>query len=463
MERRLYKFVLLCRSLFRPHRVEEELDEELRFHLDEQIRAHLDQGLTKDEAIRASRLALGGLEQQKEACRDARHTEWIDHMWRDVRYALRVLRGSPGFTLVAIVSLALGIGANTAIFQLIDAIRLRHLPVPRAEELADIRIAGGNGGWGVSENANSQLTYPLWEQIRSHQQAFSGIFAWGTTPFLVGTGPDARVVGGLWVSGQAFRELGVAAAVGRLIGPDDDRRGCTPVVVLNYAFWEAQFGGDPGAIGRTLMLLDRPVPVVGVTSSEFFGLDVGKRFDIALPICAAATWGSPLDRRDWFWLSATGRLNRGWTVERAADHMRALSPGLLEATLPSGRDASGLERYRRFRLTAVPAANGVSELRSAYGTTLWVLLAMTGLVLLMACVNLMNLLLARASAREQEIAVRVAIGASRRRVMLQLLIESLLLAVCGSFLGAAIDASSEWRDPCAPHDGRQSPPPRFAT
>ncbi|HYX81592.1 MAG TPA: permease prefix domain 1-containing protein, partial [Gemmatimonadales bacterium] len=181
MERWLYKLALRCRSLFRSRRVEEELDEEFRFHLDQEIRAHLDRGLTKDEAIRAARLALGGLEQQKEACRDARHTEWIDHMWRDVRYAVRVLRGSPGFTLVAIPSLALGIGANTAIFQLIDAIRLRHLPVPHAEELADVRIDHGNGGWGVSENSNSQLTYPLWEQIRLHQQAFSGIFAWGTT------------------------------------------------------------------------------------------------------------------------------------------------------------------------------------------------------------------------------------------------------------------------------------------
>src|SRR5919198_55139 len=438
MERWWYKFILRCRSLFRSQRVEKELDEELRFHLDQQTRAHVDQGLTKDEAIRASRLALGGLEQQKEACRDARHTEWIDHTWRDVRYAVRVLRGSPGFTLVAILSLALGIGANTAIFQLIDAIRWRHLPVPHAEELGDVRIDGGNGGWGVSENANSQLTYPLWEQIRRHQQAFSGIFAWGTMPVLVGTGPDARLVGGLWVSGEAFRELGVTAALGRLVSPDDDRRGCTPVVVLNDAFWEAQFGGDPGVIGRTLTVLDRPVPILGVTSPEFFGLEVGKRFDIAVPVCAAAAWGSPIDRRDWFWLSVTGRLNRDWTVERAAEHMRALSPGLLEATLPSDRDASGLERYRRFRLTVVPAANGVSELRAAYGTALWVLLAMTGLVLLMACVNLMNLLLARATAREQEVAVRVAIGASRRRVMLQLLIENLLLAVCGALIGAAI-------------------------
>src|SRR5206468_4028688 len=154
MERWLYKVALRCRSLFRLQRVEEELDEELRFHLEQQIRDHLDRGLTRDEATRAARLALGGLEQQKDACRDARHTQWIDQTWRDLRYAMRVIRGSPGYTVVAVLSLALGIGANTAIFQLIDAIRLRHLPVPRAQELADVRIAGGHGGWGVSDDAN---------------------------------------------------------------------------------------------------------------------------------------------------------------------------------------------------------------------------------------------------------------------------------------------------------------------
>ena len=161
MERWLYKFILRCRSLFHSQRVEEELDEELHFHLEQQILDHLGRGLTRDEATRAARLALGGVDQQKEACRDTRGTAWLDHSLGDVRYAVRVLRASPGFTVVAILSLALGIGANTAIFQLIDAIRLRHLPVPRTEELADVRIAGGNGGWGVSENENSQLTYPL--------------------------------------------------------------------------------------------------------------------------------------------------------------------------------------------------------------------------------------------------------------------------------------------------------------
>jgi len=202
-----------------------------------------------------------------------------------------MLRANPGFTLVAILSLALGIGANTAVFQLIEAVRLRSLPVHRAEELTEVRIAGGNGGWGISENENSQLTLPIWEQIRDQQRAFSGIFAWGTTPLPIGSGPDARRVAGLWVSGEAFPALGVTPAVGRLFGPADDQRGCSPTVVLNDAFWRAQFGGDPSVIGRTLIILDRPVPIVGVTAPEFFGLEVGKRFDIAVPACAVAFCG----------------------------------------------------------------------------------------------------------------------------------------------------------------------------
>jgi predicted permease len=363
---------------------------------------------------------------------------WIDHALHDIRYAVRVLRTSPGFTLVAVLSLALGIGANTAIFELIDAVRFRQLPVPRAGELADVRIAGGNRGWGLVDNANSQVTDPLWQEIKREQRAFSGIFAWGTTQFLVGVGPDARVVRGLWVSGDTFPVLGVIPAIGRLIQPADDERGCAPVVVLNHTFWQTEFGGDPAAVGRTLTILDRPVTVVGVTAPSFFGLEVGTRFDIALPTCAAAVWGSPIDRRDWSWLSVTGRLDRGWTVERAAEHMKNLTPQLLEATIPPGRTAASIAQYRQFRLTVRPAATGVSRLRASYGDALWLLLAMTGLVLLIACTNLVNLLLARATAREQELAVRMAIGASRGRVMGQLLIESLLLAACGSSIGIVI-------------------------
>jgi predicted permease len=438
MGRWITKLVLRYRSLVASRRVDAELDDELHFHLERHIEAQVSRGVTPEEARRRAVIAIGGLDQQKDACRDARGVTWIDHFVRDIRYAARMLRGNPGFTLVAIFSLAIGIGANTAIFQLIEAVRLRSLPVPRAEELTEVRIASGNGGFGVSENENSQLTFPIWEQIRDQQRAFSGVFAWGTTGFLVGSGPDARPVAGLWVSGEAFPILGATPAVGRLFGPPDDQRGCSPTVVLNDAFWRAQFGGDRSVIGRTLTILDRAVPIIGVTAPEFFGLEVGKRFDIALLTCAAALWGSPTDRRDYFWLSAMGRLRDGWTVASAAQHLDALSFGIFEATVPVDRQPSSIERYRRFRLTALPAANGVSSLRTTYASALWLLLGMTGLVLLIACTNLMNLLLVRASAREHEIAVRLAIGASRARVISQLLTESILLAGGGAGLGIVL-------------------------
>src|SRR5262245_43705102 len=429
------KLVLRCRSLLASKQVDAELDDELRFHLEQHIEAQVSRGVPPDEARRRSMIAIGGLDQQKDACRDTRGVTLIDHALRDLRSAGRLLRTTPGLPLVAIISLALGIGANTAIFQLIEAVRLRSLPVPRAEELTEVRIAGGNGGWGVSENENSQLTFPIWEQIRDQQRAFSGIFAWGTTPLPVGSGPDARRVAGLWVSGEAFPTLGVTPTVGRLLGPADDQRGCSPTVVLNEAFWRAQFAGDPSVIGRTLIIVDRPVPIVGVAAAGFFGLEVAKRFDIALPTCAAAMWGSPTDRRDYFWLSAMGRLRDGWTITRTGQHLDALSRGIFEATAPADRQPNSIERYRRFRLTALPASNGVSSLRTTYAGALWLLLGMTGLVLLVACTNLMNLLLARAGAREHEIGVRLAIGASRARVVSQLLTESILLALCGAGLG----------------------------
>jgi predicted permease len=438
MRRWITKFVLRCRSLLASKRVEAELDDELRFHLEQHVEAQVSRGVTTEEARRRAVIAIGGLDQQKDACRDTRGVTLIDHAGRDVRYAARMLRANPGFTLVALLSLAVGIGANTAIFQLIEAVRLRTLPVPRPEELTEVRIAGGNGGWGISENENSQLTFPIWEQIRGQQKAFSGVFAWGTTPFLIGSGPDARLVAGLWMSGEAFPTLGLAPRVGRLFGPADDRRGCSPTVVLGDTFWRAQFGGDPSVIGRPLTILNRPVPIVGVTAPEFFGLEVGKRFDVALPTCAAAIFGSPTDRQDYFWLSAMGRLRDGWTVTRAAEHLDTLSRGIFEATAPVDRQPASIERYRRFRLTALPASNGVSSLRTTYAGALWLLLGMTGLVLLIACTNVMNLLLARAGAREREIGVRLALGASRGRVVSQLLTESIVLAVSGAGLGVVL-------------------------
>src|SRR5262245_20573565 len=200
--RLIAKARLRLRSLFRRSRVEDELDAELRFHVDRLAEAGLARGLTPDEATRAALLEIGGIERRKEECRDTRGIAWIENPIRDLRHAARVLRRSPGFTCVAILSLALGVGANTAIFRLLDAIRLRSLPVADPHELANVRIIGGHGGMGLNDGFNAEFTNPMWEAIRDRQEAFSSIFAWSLTGFAIGRGAASQFVGGLWVSGD---------------------------------------------------------------------------------------------------------------------------------------------------------------------------------------------------------------------------------------------------------------------
>ena len=205
-------FAARLRSLCRRDRLERELEAELRFHIDRQIAENLRSGMSPGAARLSAVRSTGNVTTIKEHCRDSLGLRLIDELRRDVRYASRTLRKNPGYTTVAVLTLALGIGANTAIFQLIDAVRLRRLPVQRPSELAEVRIAGGHRLWGLIEGPNGQLTYPLWQQIREHQRAFSGVFAWGTAPFVVGTGRDGRPASGMWVSGDAFEVLGIAPA-----------------------------------------------------------------------------------------------------------------------------------------------------------------------------------------------------------------------------------------------------------
>lgn len=362
----------------------------------------------------------------------------MDHLIRDARYSLRVLRRTPVFAAVAILSLALGIGANAAIFQLIDTVRFRSLPVADPQELVEVRAEGVHG-FGISAGSNAEVTSPLWEQIRTHQTAFASMFAWGDAQFLVGRGEEARQVRGLWVSGDFFRVLGITPERGRLFTADDDRRGCgAGTAVVSHAFWQTVLGGRESAIGGTLTVLDHPFTIVGVTPARFTGLEVGQSFDVALPVCSAALWGDSLERRDLWGLTVMGRLKPDWSIARATEHLRVLSPGLLDATVPSGYGAELTAQYRAFRFGVIPAGRGVSRLRGAYGTSLSLLFGLTGLVLLITCANLATLTLARASAREREIAVRVAIGASRSRVVSEMLVESLLVAVGGAALAVPV-------------------------
>jgi hypothetical protein len=279
----------------------------------------------------------------------------VDHLIRDARYALRVLRRAPFFAAAAILSLALGIGANAAIFQLIDTVRIRSLPVADPQGLVEVR-ADGVHGFGISTSFNSGVRHPLWEQMRANQTAFTSIFAWGSAQFLVGRGDDVRQARGLWLSGDFFRVLGITPARGRLLTTDDDRRGCgAGAAIVSPAFWQAFLGGRDSAIGSTLAVFDQPFTIVGVTPARFTGLEVGQAFDVALPVCSAALWGDSLDRRDFWWLTVMGRLKPDWTIARANEYVRALSPGLLDVTVPSGYGADLTAQYRAFRFGVFPA------------------------------------------------------------------------------------------------------------
>jgi predicted permease len=362
----------------------------------------------------------------------------VDHLIRDVRYGVRLLARTPVFAIVAILSLALGIGANAAIFQLIDSLRLRSLPIAKPQELAEVRAEGVHA-FGVSQDFNAEVTYPLWEQIREKQTAFARIFAWGNATFLVGQDADVRRARGLWVSGDFFPALGVVPDRGRLLTTNDDRRGCgAGAAVISHGFWQAYFGGRDSAIGSTLTISEQPMTVVGVTPARFTGLEVGQTFDIALPACAAALWTRSLDQRDFWWLRIMGRLRPDSTIARADEQMRALSPGLLAATIPAGYGTDLVDKYRALRFGVIPAGRGVSRLRDAHSVSLSLLLGLTGLVLLITCGNLATLMLARAGGRQREIAVRVAIGASRARLVSQMLVEGLLVAAGGALLAIPV-------------------------
>ena len=374
---------------------------------------------------------------------DHGRTNLLAGIWSDLRYGARLLRSNSGFAAVAILSLALGIGANTTIFQLLNAVRLRTLPVKAPQRLAAVRIVNSPGCCrGDFYSSNADLTGGLWNQVREQQQGFSEIAAWSPSRFNLSQGGEARYADALLVSGQFFSVLGIQPLLGRLISPPDDYRGCgAQGAVLSYAFWQRQFGGNPGVLNSQLTLSGHPFQIIGVVPPNFYGIEVGRSFDVAIPLCSEpvfSTKGSLMDSTTSWWIAAIGRLKPSWTLERASAQLAAISPAIFAATLPDQYDATAKKDYLTFHLGALPAARGVSELRHDYEDPLWLLLALSGLVLLIACANLANLMLARASVRQREMGLRLTLGASRSRLIRQVLAESLLLATLGTLAGVVL-------------------------
>jgi hypothetical protein len=371
---------------FRRNQRDDEAAREIASYIAMETDDNIARGMAPQAAHEAAVRKFGNATRVREDIYWMNTVRPLDNAWQDARYAMRMLWRDKGFAAAAIVSLALGIGANSAIFQLLDAVRLRTLPVESPQQLVDIRFPRGSKLSGSFSSRMPHLTYPQLEQLRAHDldDVFSGLFAWSSGRLNTAAGGEVQNVEALWASGTLFDVLGVEPVIGRLLGPEDDQPGCgSPVAVISYAYWQRAFGGSPAALQQTVRLEGRRFDVVGVAHADFFGVDVGRRFDVAVPLCAdpLLTTSRRMESRTGFWLAVVGRLQPGKTIAQAGERLAVISPPIMAATVPESYTTEGQAKYRANKLNAFEAQSGVSDLRESFGEPLMVLLAATALVL----------------------------------------------------------------------------------
>ena len=428
------------RPVFRRSAVEREMDAELRFHYGRMVEDFERRGLAPEEARRRTRLEFGGLGQLKDDSREARLAGRIEGLWRGLRMAGKALAKSPGFTAVAVVTMALGIGVNTVMFSLMDHLLLRNLPVRDPQRLVVFHGNFTTPGMYRSNGRGLSFSWPKYTQFRDESTVFSGVAArFAADGSLEYRGSTEKIVVEL-VSGNYFDVLGVGPALGRVFTPADNiAKMGHPLAVLGYSYWQRRFGGDPGIVGQQVRVNGMPMTVVGISAAGFHSVDRGHNEDVRVPMTMKDlfTPGWPgLDRWDWAWLNIVARVQPGSSPAQAQAETNVLyrrilrdEAGKLSATYPRRRE------FLNDRVDLLPASGGMMDQTRDQRAFVEELMAIAGVVLMIACVNLAGLLLARTAGRHRELAIRLALGAGRLGVLRLLLAENLLLTALGGGAG----------------------------